>query len=44
VPSANTTNVTAGDKVLLGVVVAHPTATDAFGPNGGYLESLFGVR
>ncbi|KAJ7935979.1 alcohol oxidase [Mycena leptocephala] len=33
-PSANTTNVTAGDKVLLGVVVAHPTATDAFGPNG----------
>ncbi|KAJ7698030.1 alcohol oxidase [Mycena rosella] len=33
-PSANTTNVTAGDKVLLGVVVAHPTAIDAFGPNG----------
>ncbi|KAJ7213915.1 alcohol oxidase [Mycena pura] len=33
-PSANTTNVTAGDKVLLGVVVAHPTATNAFGPNG----------
>ncbi|KAF7340579.1 Alcohol oxidase [Mycena sanguinolenta] len=33
-PSANTTNVTAGDKILLGVVVAHPTATNAFGPNG----------
>ncbi|KAJ7611557.1 alcohol oxidase [Mycena polygramma] len=33
-PSANTTNVTAGGKVLLGVVVAHATATDAFGPNG----------
>ncbi|KAJ6448329.1 alcohol oxidase [Mycena sanguinolenta] len=33
-PSANTTNVTAGDNVLLGVVVAHPTATNAFGPNG----------
>ncbi|KAJ6452429.1 alcohol oxidase [Mycena sanguinolenta] len=33
-PSANTTNVTAGDNVLLGVVVGHPTATDAFGPNG----------
>ncbi|KAF7366011.1 Alcohol oxidase [Mycena venus] len=33
-PSANTTNVTAGDKILLGVVVAHATATNAFGPNG----------
>ncbi|KAJ7271467.1 alcohol oxidase [Mycena rebaudengoi] len=33
-PSANTTSVTGGDKVLLGDVVAHPTATDAFGPNG----------
>ncbi|KAJ7189286.1 alcohol oxidase [Mycena filopes] len=33
-PSANTTNVTAGDKVLLGVVVGHATARDAFGPNG----------
>ncbi|KAJ7122340.1 alcohol oxidase [Mycena epipterygia] len=33
-PGANTTNITAGDKVLLGVVVGHPTATDAFGPNG----------
>ncbi|KAF7366204.1 Alcohol oxidase [Mycena venus] len=33
-PSANTTNVTAGDKTLLGVVVAHATATNAFGPNG----------
>ncbi|KAJ7459783.1 alcohol oxidase [Mycena latifolia] len=32
--SANTTNVTAGIDVLLGVVVAHPTARDAFGPNG----------
>ncbi|KAF8173405.1 hypothetical protein K438DRAFT_1908996 [Mycena galopus ATCC 62051] len=34
-PGANTTNVTAGANVLLGVTVAHPTATDAFGPNGG---------
>ncbi|KAJ7215341.1 alcohol oxidase [Mycena pura] len=33
-PSANTTNVTAGDKILLGIVVAHATATNAFGPNG----------
>ncbi|KAF8178789.1 hypothetical protein K438DRAFT_1920452 [Mycena galopus ATCC 62051] len=33
-PGANTTNVTAGANVLLGVTVAHPTATDAFGPNG----------
>ncbi|KAJ6558142.1 alcohol oxidase [Mycena capillaripes] len=33
-PSANTTNITAGGKVLLGDVVAHPTARDAFGPNG----------
>ncbi|KAJ6505769.1 alcohol oxidase [Mycena vitilis] len=33
-PSANTTNVTAGGKVLLGDVVLHATATDAFGPNG----------
>ncbi|KAJ6549594.1 alcohol oxidase [Mycena vulgaris] len=33
-PSANTTNVTAGANVLVGVVVAHPTARDAFGPNG----------
>ncbi|KAJ7626163.1 alcohol oxidase [Roridomyces roridus] len=33
-PSANNTNVTAGDKVLLGIVVGHPTATLAFGSNG----------
>ncbi|KAJ7575102.1 alcohol oxidase [Mycena floridula] len=33
-PSANNTNVTAGDKILLGVLVAHPTARDAFGPDG----------
>ncbi|KAJ7623032.1 alcohol oxidase [Mycena polygramma] len=33
-PSANTTNVTGGGKVLLGDVVAHATATNAFGPNG----------
>ncbi|KAJ7336449.1 alcohol oxidase [Mycena albidolilacea] len=33
-PSANTTNVTGGDNILLGVVVSHPTASNAFGPNG----------
>ncbi|KAJ7027330.1 alcohol oxidase [Mycena alexandri] len=33
-PSANNTNVTAGDKVLVGIVVGHPTARDAFGLNG----------
>ncbi|KIK55278.1 hypothetical protein GYMLUDRAFT_879897 [Collybiopsis luxurians FD-317 M1] len=33
-PSANFTNVTAGADVLLGIVVAHPTAGDALGQTG----------
>ncbi|KAE9395231.1 alcohol oxidase [Gymnopus androsaceus JB14] len=33
-PSANTTNVTGGGDVLLGITVAHPTMIDALGQNG----------